>query len=93
MVRRLVKYGAEWCGMCHVVDPVVQKLSDLYGLELVRVEVDNDPEGAFERGIRALPTLVLEEDGEEVARTTGAKVIAALERELGLNPLERPKRP
>jgi thioredoxin 1 len=91
VARKLIKYGAEWCHMCFVVDPVAQKLADLYGIELERREVDEDPEGAYEHGIRALPTIILEEDGQEVARTTGAKVIAALERELGLSPLERPK--
>lgn len=86
---RLVKFGAPWCAMCGVMDSLVAKLAEYHGLEVERVDVDEDPVEAERYGVRGLPTFVLLEDGEETGRTTGAKVFGALERELGLKALDR----
>ena len=89
MGRRLLKFQADWCAPCHALDPLVEQLAKYHDLELARVDVDADPAMAASFEVRGLPTLVLMEDGVELARTTGARVIGALERELGLKALER----
>jgi len=90
VTRKLVKYEASWCGPCRAWEPVIQRLAESYGLELVHVDVDEHPDQAEAAGVRGLPTVVLEDhDGEELARTTGARMFAAAERDLGLKPTER----
>jgi thiol-disulfide isomerase/thioredoxin len=88
--RRLIKFEASWCGACEVMEPVFSTLATMYGIDLEHVDVDEDPATADAFGIRALPTLVLmREDGQEQARVSAARVYAALERDLGLNPMDR----
>jgi len=88
--KQLIKFEAAWCGPCRMWEPIVKKLADMYGLELVHVDVDEQPDVAEKADVRGLPTLVLmDEDGTETARTTGARIFAAAERDLGLKPLDR----
>ena len=89
MARRLVKFQADWCAPCHALDPLVERLAGYYDLPLERVDVDQDPVRAEQAGVRGLPTIVLYDGDEELARTTGARIFGALERELGLKALDR----
>ena len=87
---RLLKFGATWCAMCGVMEPLAAKLAEHHGLEVEKIDVDEDPVEAARRDVRGLPTFILlGEGGEELGRTTGAKVFGALERGLGLKALER----
>src|SRR5207245_8095073 len=82
----LVDFWAEWCGPCHAVSPVLEKIADKRGDELKLVKVDIDEEqGLAERyGIASIPTIVLFRDGEPAAAAIGAQPKGAIERQLGL---------
>jgi len=60
--------------------PIVEELSrELKGkIEVASVNVDKDQEKASKYGIFSIPTFVLEKDGEEIVRTTGARSKEAL---------------
>lgn len=47
------------------------------------MDVDASMEDAKVDGIRAVPTLILYEDGKEIARTTGAKTLDQLKQFIG----------
>ena len=76
----LVDFWAPWCGPCRMVSPIVEQIAkDLPGrLKLVKVNSDNAPNLSRRFGIRGIPTLVLLDHGEEVARVTGALPAPAL---------------
>ncbi len=70
-MKSLLKFEADWCGPCQQLKPIVkQHISDHPDVVLDTVNVD-DPQRAdlvVEHGVRAIPTLVLLEDGEVKAR-------------------------
>jgi thioredoxin 1 len=82
----LVDFWAEWCGPCHAVSPVLEKIADERSeeLRLVKVNVDEEPELAQRYGIVSIPTILLFKEGEPAAAAIGAQPKTALERSLGL---------
>jgi thioredoxin 1 len=69
----LVDFFATWCGPCKALIPVLESISnDFDGVELIKMDVDQNMDLAMELGIRSVPTVVLFEGKKEVFRTTGA---------------------
>ena len=80
----LVDFWAEWCGPCHAVAPVLDRIADERDLKLVKVNIDEE-QGLAERfGIYSIPMMILFENGEPQASALGAMPKGALERALGL---------
>lgn len=86
----LVDFWAEWCGPCHAVAPVLDKIaSEREGeLKLVKVNIDEEQGIAQKYGIASIPTIVLFKDGQPAAAAIGAQPKGALERQLGLVEVE-----
>ena len=82
----LVDFWAEWCGPCHAVAPVLDRIvEEREGeLKLVKVNIDENQELAMRYGIQSIPNMILFEDGAPKAQTIGAQPKSALERALGL---------
>src|SRR6266700_57049 len=82
----LVDFWAEWCGPCHAVSPVLEKIAaEREGeLKLVKVNIDEEQELAVRYGVQSIPTMILFKDGEPAAAAIGAQPKGALERALGL---------
>ena len=80
----LVDFWAEWCGPCHAVSPVLDKIAaEREGaLKLVKLNIDENQETAQTYGVMSIPTMILFKDGAPVKRIVGAKGKAALLREL-----------
>jgi thioredoxin len=86
----LVDFWAEWCGPCHAVAPILDKIVEERAgeLKLVKVNIDEE-QGLAERfGIASIPTMVLFKDGEPAAAAIGAQPKSAIETQLGLTPAE-----
>jgi thioredoxin 1 len=83
----LVDFWAEWCGPCHAVAPVLDKIvAEREGdLKLVKVNIDEEQELAMRYGVQSIPTMILFKDGEPSAAAIGAQPKGALERALGLS--------
>ena len=71
----LVDFGAEWCGPCAAVEPVIRGLALEYAdrLTVATVDVDSDPQLAARYGVRSLPTVMLVEGGEIRRVLVGAR--------------------
>jgi thioredoxin len=85
----LVDFWAEWCGPCHAVSPVLEKIvAERDGeLRLVKVNIDEEQNLASRFGVMSIPTMILFKDGEPAAATMGARPKGDLERQLGLEPV------
>jgi thioredoxin 1 len=83
----LVDFWAEWCGPCHAVSPVLDKIAQEREdeLKLVKVNIDEERELAERYGIASIPTMILFKGGEPAAAVIGAQPKAAIERSLGLS--------
>ena len=80
----LVDYWAEWCGPCKMVAPVLEAISEEHGdkLDIVKLNVDDNPEITQQYGILNIPTLGVFKNGEVVMELVGARSKSALLREL-----------
>jgi thioredoxin 1 len=82
----IVDFWAEWCGPCHRVSPVLDKIVEERSGEvaLVKVNIDEEQGLAQRYGVMSIPTMILFKDGAPAAAAVGALPKAALERTLGL---------
>ena len=70
----LVDLWAPWCGPCRMVSPALEELARLHAgkVKLVKVNVDDSPQTAGRHGVQSIPTLLVVDHGDVVARRTGA---------------------
>ena len=82
----LVDFWAEWCGPCHAVLPILDRIvAERNGdLKLVKVNIDEQPALSQRYGVQSIPTMILFKNGEPAAAAIGAQPKTALERALGL---------
>jgi len=80
----LVDYWAEWCGPCKMVAPVLEAIAEEHGdkLDIVKLNVDENPVVTQKYGILNIPTLGVFKNGEVVKELVGARSKSALLREL-----------
>jgi thioredoxin 1 len=76
----LVDFWAEWCGPCRQVAPILDDISAEYGdkIEIVKVNVDEEPALAQQYGIISIPALQVFQGGQLVKQMVGAKPKPAL---------------
>ena len=79
----IVEYWAQWCGPCRMVGPVLEAIAaERAGqVDVVKVNVDENPRTAQKYEILLIPTLHLFRGGEVVKQVIGAKSKSALLRE------------
>ena len=81
----IVDFWAEWCGPCHAVAPVLDKIVNEHDdVKLVKVNIDEEQELARRYGVASIPMMILFKGGEPAAAAIGAQPKGALERALGL---------
>jgi thioredoxin 1 len=82
----IVDFWAEWCGPCHAVSPVLDRIVEERGdeLKLVKVNIDEQPALSQRFGVQSIPTMILFKNGEPAAAAIGAQPKPALEKALGL---------
>ena len=80
----LVDYWAEWCGPCRMVAPVLEAIAAEHGdkLDIVKLNVDENPLTAQRYSILNIPTLGVFRGGEVVKELVGARSKSALLKEL-----------
>ena len=70
----VVDFWAEWCGPCRMIAPALEEISgSLAGkVNIVKLNVDENPATASKYGIMSIPTLMLFKNGEMASRQIGA---------------------
>lgn len=76
----LVDFYATWCGPCKMQSPILHEFKDEVKdkVEIIKVDVDQNPEIAKDFGILSIPTLLLIKEGELVEKTVGLSTKAQL---------------
>lgn len=75
----VVDFWAEWCGPCKALSPLLeQAASEVNGVTVVKMNVDENTDTPVQYGIRGIPTLIAFKDGQPVASLVGLREKAEL---------------
>jgi thioredoxin 1 len=71
----LVDFWAEWCGPCKMIAPILDELADEYSgrVTIGKVNIDDHQNLATEYGVRAIPTLLLFQNGQVAEQIVGLR--------------------
>ncbi len=80
----LVDFWAAWCGPCRQIAPSLEAIAAEYGdkIEIVKLNIDENPQTAAKYGVMSIPTLNVYQNGEVAKTIVGAKPKAAIIRDL-----------
>ncbi len=68
----LIDFWASWCGPCNMLSPIIGEIdSEVSGVKVGKVNVDEEQELARQFGIMSIPTLVVVKDGTVVDTSVG----------------------
>ncbi|MDE6062142.1 MAG: thioredoxin [Duncaniella sp.] len=77
----LVDFFATWCGPCKMQSPILDELKNKVGdaANIVKVDVDSNPDISAKYQIRSVPTIIIFKNGEPQWRASGLQQLEVLE--------------
>lgn len=69
----LVDFHADWCGPCKMMAPILKNLKKEMGedLQIIKIDVDKNPDAAIKYQVRGVPTLILFHKGNLLWQQSG----------------------
>ncbi len=69
----IVEFGAEWCGPCRQMEPVLEQLAAEWNgkVRLAKLDVDESVNTVLQFQVMSVPTLILFVNGEACQRVSG----------------------
>ena len=75
----IVQLSADWCGPCKALTPVLESVAGEKGIEVVKVNIDNNPSIVSRYTVRSIPRILFLKEGEVVTDLTGLCAKSKLE--------------
>lgn len=69
----ILNFIAEWCGPCKILSPILETISKEEKVKVIRVNVDENPDLAFEFGITSVPVTMFLDEGSRVFQINGMR--------------------
>lgn len=83
----LVDFFAQWCGPCKMMSPILEEVKNRVGenANIIKIDVDKNPQAASAYQVRGVPTLILFKSGKPLWRQSGVVPAKELERLINEN--------
>lgn len=83
----LVDFFATWCGPCNMMTPLLEDLKKRTGelADIIKIDVDKNPQAASAYQVRGVPTLILFKNGKLLWRQSGVVPANELEKLINAN--------
>ena len=80
----LVDFFATWCGPCKMQGPILEQVKAIFGdsVNIIKIDVDKNPDLAQRYNVRSIPTLIVFKSGEALWRGYGLHQADQLEAKL-----------
>lgn len=80
----MLEVRAEWCGSCHIMAPVIERLAQVYNgkIRFVKMDMETKEQVAREYGVTDLPILLFFKAGKLVDHIIGIAPRAAIAEKL-----------
>ncbi len=77
----VVDFGAEWCGPCKQLDPILEDIAaeNIDKLKVFKMNIDENPMTPQKFGVRGIPTIMLFNKGKLIDQKVGSLPKSALE--------------
>lgn len=76
----VVDFGAEWCGPCKQLDPILEEIAkeNIDKLKIFKLNIDENPMIPQKFGVRGIPTIMVFNEGKLVDTKVGSLPKTAL---------------
>ena len=83
----LVDFWAPWCSYCRRIGPAYDRIAQQFeeSVNIVKINIDDEPDLARQENIEVIPTLVLYKDGFELGSIVAPESKARIEQFLEEN--------
>ncbi|MDR0801774.1 thioredoxin [Fluviicola sp.] len=83
----LVDFFATWCGPCKMMTPILEDVKNRVGenANIIKIDVDKNPQAASSYQVRGVPTLILFKNGKPLWRQSGVVPANELEKLINEN--------
>ena len=71
MELKILDFKAQWCRPCVAMSPILDEVEKETGIEIRKIDVDDNEEMVIAYGIRNIPTLIFIKDGVVVDKISG----------------------
>jgi thioredoxin 1 len=68
-MKQILYFTAPWCGPCKLLKPKIQAMQSKFPITIL--DVDTNAEACSKYSVRNVPTIIVTNNGNEIARLVG----------------------